>query len=102
MTESEKFVSKPAEDIWAVSSRGRRKGVILVPHRNQRGKHAGAYIASMTRFEADYVPVRDPDRLKEYAARGYGIRMSPKGATGAASLIMPESITGWRKSESAI
>jgi len=74
MTESEKLVPKSADDIWAVSSRGRRKGAILVPHRNQRGKHAGTYIASMTRFEADYVPVRDPDQLKEYAARGYSIR----------------------------
>ena len=96
MTEPEKLVSKPVGGIWAVSSRGPRKGEILIPHKCQRGSCAGAYIASMTKFEADYVPVHDPDHLKEYVGRGYGIRMSPQDRTGAGNLIMPNSIIGWR------
>jgi hypothetical protein len=99
MTEPEKLIPKPVGDIWAVSSRGQTKGHILVPHRNQRGKFAGAYIASMTRFESDYVPVRDPDQLREYVARGYGIRMSPQDTPGRGNLIIPVSIQGWHKSE---
>jgi hypothetical protein len=99
MTESEKLIPKPVGGNWAVSSRGQTKGHILVPHRNQRGRFAGAYIASMTRFEIDYVPVRDPNQLREYVARGYGIRMSPQDTSGRGNPIMPESIQGWRKSE---
>ena len=99
MTEPEKLIPKPAGGIWAVSSRGQTKSHVLVPHRNQRGKFAGAYITSMTRFELDYVSVRNPDQLREYVARGYGIRMSPQDTSGRGNLIMPGSIQGWRKSE---
>ena len=96
MTEPENSVSTHEGGIWAVSSRGATKGQILVPHKNQRGKYAGAYIVSMTRFEDDYIPVHNPDELKNYVTKGYSVRMSPRDRAGAPNLIKPESISGWR------
>ena len=70
-------------------SRGDEKGVILTPHLHEDGK----YVASMTRFEEDYVRVETFRELLILLRHGFSIRMSnPASAKHRApSLISPAS-----------
>jgi hypothetical protein len=90
-----KSISGTTSPIWAISTRGKTKGQTLVPHKNQRGPHAGFYIVSPSKFKQDYLPVRDPDDLKKYVKDGYYVRMS-LGAGKSPNLFAPASIEGWR------
>ena len=63
--------TKIVGSIWATSSRGKTKGEILVPHQNKRCQFAGFYIASKSRFEKDYIAVRDLFQLNDYVMQGY-------------------------------
>ncbi len=67
-------------------SRGVNKGVELTPHRHKDGM----YVASMTRFEKDYVRVASVEELSILMAQGFRVRMSAQGI--APSLIAPKSI----------
>jgi len=73
-----------------VVSRGKESGVVLIPHRDRNGK----YVASMTRFERDYVRVETIRELEILARNGFGIRMSnTKSAKHSApSLISPAKL----------
>lgn len=71
----------------AYVKRGANAGVELTPHLNKEG----FYIASMTRFEKDYVRVSSTAELAKLVKEGLSIRMSAPGV--APSLISPASIT---------
>lgn len=76
--------------LTAIVKRGVAAGTVLTPHR-----HAdGYFVASMTRFKKDYVPVRTEHELLDHVRRGYSIRMSNPRVTNhrAPSLICPASV----------
>ena len=64
-------------NISYVVSRGAEAGVILRPHLHEDGK----YVASMTRFEKDYVRVESIRELAILAKHGFSIRMSCADST---------------------
>jgi len=69
-------------------TRGGAKGESLYPHKHDDGK----YVASMTRFEKDYVRVNTIEELIDYLNRGFSVRMSNPQRSRAPSLISPSSI----------
>ena len=71
-------------------SRGSEPGAVLTPHLHEDGK----YVASMTRFEQDYVRVESVRELGILAQHGFSVRMSSPSSTNhrAPSLISPESL----------
>lgn len=73
-----------------VVSRGDEPGTILTPHLHDDGK----YVASMTRFERDYVRVESIRELGILAKHGFSIRMSSPSSVKhrAPSLISPGSL----------
>lgn len=75
--------------------RGGEKGVVLTPHLHEDGK----YVASMTRYENDYVYVESIRELEILIKHGFSIRMScPSSANHKApSLISPNSLQFIRK-----
>ena len=74
---------------YAVSS-GDETGIVLTPHLHDDGK----YVASMTRFERDYVRVESLREVSILARHGFSIRMSNQNSVNhrAASLISPSSL----------
>lgn len=70
--------------------RGDEAGVVLTPHMHEDGK----YVASMTRFERDYIRVESIRELGILAKHGFSIRMSSasSGKHRAPSLISPGSL----------
>ena len=52
----------------------------------------GTYVASRTRFEADYVRVGSEEELEALIRAGYGARMSSPEVNGGPSLIASQSI----------
>lgn len=72
-------------------SRGPHKGLKLRPHRNRHGK----LVASMTRFQRDYIFVDTEEQLDALRKKGYKIRMGGQdsGIRWAPSLINPERIS---------
>lgn len=77
-------------EITYVVTRGSGRGVVLTPHVHEDGK----YVASMTRFERDYIRVESLRELQILAQHGFSIRMSSSQSTThrAPSLISPESL----------
>jgi hypothetical protein len=73
-----------------IVSRGDEVGAVLTPHLHEDGK----YVASMTRFEKDYVRVESMRELGILAKHGFSIRMSSPSSTchRAPSLISPSSL----------
>jgi hypothetical protein len=73
-----------------IVSRGDESGAALTPHLHEDGK----YVASMTRFEKDYVRVESIRELGILAQHGFSIRMSSPGSVShrAPSLISPSSL----------
>ena len=78
------------ETISYVVSSGEEAGIVLTPHIHDDGK----YVASMTRFERDYVRVESLREVSILARHGFSIRMSNKNSVNhrAASLISPSSL----------
>ena len=73
-----------------IVSRGDEPGAVLTPHLHEDGK----YVASMTRFEKDYVRVESIRELGILARHGFSIRMSSSSSAKhrAPSLISPSSL----------
>lgn len=71
-------------------SRGTGPGAVLAPNLHEDGK----YVASMTRFEQEYVRVESLRELAVLAQHGFSVRMSsPRSANHRApSHISPGSI----------
>lgn len=71
-------------------TRGAGKGVELQPHRHEDRK----YVASMTRFERDYVRVDSLHELLILVRQGFRIRMSNQDCEThrAPSLIAPDNL----------
>ena len=71
-------------------SRGDEVGAVLIPHLHEDGK----YVASMTRFERDYVRVESIRELGILARHGFSVRMSSPNSANhrAPSLISPGSL----------
>lgn len=85
-------IAKMAETI-SISytvSRGTEPGTVLTPHLHEDGK----YVASMTRFEQDYVRVESLRELGILAQHGFSLRMSCTSSDNhrAPSLISPGSL----------
>ena len=75
--------------MYAVSTRGKTKGVKMLPH-----LHAdGMYVVSMERFKQAYVRVPTLADVERYVRLGYGARMSATGGRGPANLYAAASIT---------
>jgi hypothetical protein len=79
-----------ATSITFVVSRGEEPGAVLTPHLHEDEM----YVASMTRFEKDYVRVRTIRELGILARHGFSIRMSSPSSVNhrAPSLISPASL----------
>lgn len=71
-------------------TRGQSVGTILFPHLHEDNH----YVVSLTRFEKDYIRVKDESALIEWMAKGYSIRMSNPEVKShrSPSLISPGSI----------
>ena len=84
-------MTSPSELTYVVT-RGAGEGVVLVPHQHEDGM----YVASMTRFEEDYVRVGSIRELRILAKHGFSVRMSNGASEShrAPSLISPASIKG--------
>ncbi len=82
-------MTSPIELTYVVS-RGAEKGVVLIPHLHEDGM----YVASITRFEDDYVRVGSIRELCILAKQGVSVRMSNAASEShrAPSLIVPASI----------
>jgi hypothetical protein len=78
------------DDLKFTVSRGKEVGVVLTPHRHEDGK----YVASMTRFQVDYVRVETVRELRILAKQGFSIRMSNPDSENhrSPSLIAPASL----------
>lgn len=61
-----------SEKLDYIVNRGDEVSVVLTPHKYGDGK----YVASMTRFEKDYVKVETLGELRTLAKHGFRIRMS--------------------------
>lgn len=79
-----------ATSISYTVSRGNEPGAVLTPHLHEDGM----YVASMTRFEQDYVRVGSVRELGILAQHGFSIRMSSSSSANhrAPSLISPGSL----------
>jgi hypothetical protein len=70
-------------------ARGQAAGTVLTPHLHSDGN----FVVSKTRFEKDYIRVKNESDLPNWLAQGYSIRMSNPEVVGyPASLIAPKSI----------
>ena len=71
-------------------SRGTEPGAVLTPHLHDDGK----YVASMTRFEQDYIRVESIRELGILAQHSFSVRMSSPSSIShrAPSLISPGSL----------
>ena len=52
--------------------RGKSIGIVLTPHMYQNG----SFVVSKTRFEKDYVFIKNENELLEWLHKGYKLRMS--------------------------
>lgn len=70
--------------------RGQAIGSILTPHIHEDNH----YVVSLTRFEKDYIRVKEESALLEWMAQGFSVRMSNPEIKShkSPSLISPESI----------
>lgn len=75
-----------AVELSYVVARGDGAGARLTPHLHEDGK----YVASMTRFEKDYIRVESIRELGILVEHGFSVRMSDVGT--APSLIKPGSL----------
>ena len=73
-----------------VVKRGQSVGAVLASHLHEDGN----FIVSLTRFEKDYIRVRNESELPTWVEKGYSVRMSnPKVKSHRSpSLISPASI----------
>jgi len=75
--------------IATVSNRSKEHaGKLLYPSKNAEG----SYVASLSRFEADYVFVETEEQLEALVSLGYGARMFNSEIKGGPSLISSKSI----------
>lgn len=70
----------------------------LLPHRHSDG----TYVASHTRFKADYIRVESENELEALVRAGYGVRMSNSKIRRPASLISSGSIVFGTKPDEAV
>lgn len=75
--------------LTAKVTRGKYKGKLLYPH---KGKKDSKYVASLTRFEEDYVRTDSLDELAALVKAGYGARMSNDEIPNAPSFITHSKI----------
>lgn len=76
--------------LQAKVSRGDYKGTSLFPHKH---KEDNKYVASLSRFEEDYVRVDTIEELATLVESGYGARMSNNAIPNAPSLIVSSNIS---------
>jgi hypothetical protein len=69
-------------------SRGKYEGTPLFPHLHEDGM----YVATRTRYKADYVRVKSLEQLEALVQQGYGARMSNPDITNAPSFIVNKNI----------
>ena len=74
--------------MYAVISSGNDKGKRLLPHLHQDG----FYVASISRFEKDYIKVKTLEELEALIRSGYGARLKAPDSKNAPSIIIPENI----------
>lgn len=77
-------------ELQAKVSRGDYKGTLLSPHKN---KEDNKYIASLSRFEEDYVRVDTVEELAVLVKSGYGARMSNGDISNAPSFIVSSNVS---------
>ena len=73
-----------------VVKRGQSIGTILSPHQH-KDNH---FVVSLTRFEKDYVRIRNEAELLDWVHKGYSVRMSNPDVKShrSPSLISPSAI----------
>lgn len=72
----------------AYKARGEHKGKPIYPHKHK----GGTYVASPSRYEADYIHVETEEELEALVRSGLGVRMSSPDIKQAASIIISENI----------
>lgn len=74
--------------MYAIISSGNDKGKRLLPHLHK----GGYYVASTSRFEKDYIKVKNLEELTALVRAGYGARLKAHDSKNAPSIIIPASI----------
>ncbi|MFQ2672723.1 hypothetical protein ACK3ZR_16820 [Aeromonas caviae] len=69
-------------------SSGKYKGKPLYPHLHEDNM----YVATRTRYKADYVRVKTLEQLEALVQQGYGARMSNPDIENAPSFIVSKNI----------
>jgi hypothetical protein len=74
----------------SIVKRGGEIGVVLTPHKHEDGR----YVASLSRFERDYIRVDSLRELKILSDNGFSIRTSNPDSQNhkSPSLVIPGSI----------
>jgi hypothetical protein len=82
------------EMLWTCVSRGKNKGVRLMPHRFVRDN--GRFHLAISK-EGPYVAVETEAEIVAQLRRGLSLRMSNRNEGYPPSLIFPRSINGWEQ-----
>ena len=77
--------------LFAIVSRGKKKGVRLYPHQFEDNRFG----VSLTK-QGPYIPLNDHRDIPEYLANGYSLHMSNREEGRRPILVKPESIHGWQ------
>jgi hypothetical protein len=77
--------------LFAIKSRGKNRGIRLLPHRFKDDR----YHVQLGK-RGPYIPITDSGDIPCYLANGYSLQMSDR-AESTPSLIRPESILGWKR-----
>jgi hypothetical protein len=78
--------------LFAIVSRGRKRGTRLLPHRFKDDR----YHVQLGK-EGPYIPVTDSRDIPSYLANGYSLHMSDRDDSHAPTLISPQSVRGWSR-----
>jgi hypothetical protein len=78
--------------LFAIVSRGRKRGTRLLPHRFKDDR----YHVQLGK-EGPYIPVTDSRDIPSYLANGYSLQMSDRDDSHTPTLISPQSVRGWSR-----
>ena len=76
--------------LFAIVSRGKKRGTRLLPHRFKDDR----YHVQLGK-QGPYIPVTDSRDIPSYLANGYSLHMSDRADSQTPTLISPQSVRGW-------
>ncbi len=76
--------------MFAIVSRGRKRGIKLVPHRFEDNRYH-----VQLGHSGPHIPITDYNDIPSYLANGYSLRMSDHPESHSPKLVRPQAIQGW-------